>query len=182
MSIAKVFDYDITEILAAMPQLDDCWAEESWRRTAPYTPHIDSDMIYFRRQPGSRPRDVMHQLASVATRHLAVGPFATLIDALVERVEGRPARAMVVRLRPGGRVLPHADHGIYADATERYHVPLITNPGAWFQFGDARFHMAAGGVFAFDKHIEHSAGNDGAEDRLHLILDVHPESPEVLAG
>jgi quercetin dioxygenase-like cupin family protein len=182
MSIVRLFDWDVSEILAALPQFDDAWAEETWRQTMPHTPHRDSETIYLRRQPGSRPRDVLHQLASVATRHLACGPLATLIDAVTAHVEGRPARAMLVRLAPGGRVEPHTDQGIYADGTERVHVALLTNEGAWFAFGEERFHVPAGMVAAFDKHVEHSAGNDGAEPRLHLILDYHPDSPAVSAG
>jgi quercetin dioxygenase-like cupin family protein len=182
MSIARLFDWDVSEILAALPQFDEAWAEETWRQTMPYTPHRDSETIYLRRQPGSRPRDVIHQLASVATRHMACGPLAHLIDAVTAHVEGRPARAMLVRLAPGGRVTPHADSGTYADATERFHVALVTNPGAWFQFGADRYHVPAGSCTAFDKHIEHSAGNDGSQARTHLIVDIFPESPAVFAG
>lgn len=183
MSIVRLFDWDVSEILAALPQFDDAWAEETWRQTMPYTPHRDSETIYLRRQPGSRPRDVLHQLASVATRHMACGPLAALIDAVAEHVQGRPARAMLVRLAPGGVVAPHADTGIYADATERVHVPLITNEGAWFQFeGDQRYHIPAGVVAAFDKHISHSAYNEGDQPRIHMIMDYHPDSPAVLAG
>lgn len=182
MAVVKLFDWDIAEILAALPQFDDAWGEDILRQTMPYTPHRDSEAIHLRRQPGSRPRDVIHQLASVATRHMACGPLAHLIDAVCQHVEGRPARAMLVRLAPGGRVTPHADQGIYADGTERFHVPIVTNEAAWFAFGPERYHLAAGGVFAFDKHIEHAAGNDGPEPRVHAIIDVHPDSPAVFAG
>lgn len=182
MGLVHLFDHDLTDILAALPALDECWAEETWRQSLHFTPHRDSETIFLRRQPGSRPRDVLHQLASVATRHYGIGPLAALIHQVCAHVDGRPARAMLVRLKPGGRVEPHTDEGIYADATERFHCALLTNPGAWMQFGDARYHLPAGAVTAFDKHVEHSAGNDGDDWRLHMIVDIHPDSPAVLAG
>lgn len=181
IGIEPLFEYDISGIVAVLPDLEDAWGEERWRQQMPYTPHADSETIFLRRQPGMRPRDVILQLASVATRYLGSPPLAIAIDALCARVNGRPARAMLVRLRPGGRVAPHTDMGTYADATERFHLPIVTSPEAWFEFGGAKQHMAAGAWYAFDKHQPHAAGNDGAEWRVHLILDVHPESYGVSA-
>lgn len=181
MSIVRIADYDIAPILAMLPALDDLWGEEGWRATMPYSPHRDSEMIYLRRQPGSRPRDVLHQLASVATRHHQ-GALAVAIDDVCAMTVGRPARAMLVRLRPGGVIAEHTDEGIYAEATVRFHVPLVTNPGAWLTVDGERYHLPAGHVFAFDKHRPHSGGNDGDTPRSHLIIDIMPESPNVLAG
>ena len=182
MGIAHLFDIDIDPILAALPSLDDAWAEESWRQTMPYTPHRDSETIFLRRQPGSRPRDVLHQLASVATRHYSIAPLAEAIHQVCSFVQGRPARAMLVRLRPGGVIAEHTDTGIYAEATQRVHVPLLTNPGAWLRVGGIRFHLPTGGAYCFDKHVPHSGANEGAEPRVHMILDYHPDSPAVFAG
>lgn len=182
MTVLALFDLDLADILAAMPEFDDIWGEERWRQTMPYTPHKDSETIALRRQPGSRPRDVLHQLASVATRHYACGPLAAALFQVVAHVQGRPARAMLVRLPPGGRVAPHTDTGIYADATERFHLPIITNPDAWMVVDDVKYHLKAGTVYALDKHVEHSAGNDGASPRIHMIVDVMPDSAEVLAS
>lgn len=181
MSIVRLFDYDVAPLVAMLPDLDDAWAEETWRQAMPYTPHRDSQTIFIRRQPGSRPRDVLHQLASVATRHHA-GALAVAIEDIYTRLEGRPARAMLVRLAPGGVISPHTDTGIYAEATVRFHLPLVTNPGAWLEVDGEKYHLPAGALYAFDKHVPHRGGNDGDTARVHMILDIHPESPDVLAG
>lgn len=181
MSIVRVCDYDIRPILEMLPMFDDLWGEESWRATMPYSPHKDSETIFLRRQPGSRPRDVLHQLASVATRHHQ-GPLALAIDEICVQAQGRPARAMLVRLPPGGVIAEHTDEGIYAAATERFHLPLVTHPGAWLMVDGEKYHLAASVVYAFDKHVPHSGGNDGDTPRVHAIIDIMPESPNVLAG
>jgi quercetin dioxygenase-like cupin family protein len=180
MSIVRVADYDIGQILAMLPALDEFWGEDRLRQSLPYSPHKDSEAIHLRRQPGSRPRDVLHQLASVATRH--VGAAAMAIEDVCAMTQGRPARAMLVRLRPGGVIAEHTDEGIYAEATVRFHIPIVTNLGAWLTVGGERYHLPVGAIYAFDKHTPHSGGNDGDTPRLHLIVDVHPESPNVLAG
>lgn len=180
--VVSLFPYDISGILGMLPDLDEVWDEDRWRQSMPFTPHRDSKTIFLRRQPGSRPRDVLHQLACVATRHYCHGPLAEAIDTICGHVEGRPARAMLVRLAPGGRITSHTDTGIYADATERFHLPLVTNEWAWLEVDGTRFHLPAGHVFALDKHVEHFGGNDGDAPRLHLIVDIFPESPEVFAG
>lgn len=181
MSVVKLFEYDISPILALLPELEEAWAEETWRQSLHFTPHRDSETIFLRRQPGSRPRDVLHQLASVATRH-HIGPLAEAIDAICSHVQGRPARAMLVRLLPRGKVTAHTDIGIYADATERFHLPIMTNEGAWLGADGERYHLDPGIVYALDKHVEHEAGNEGSEPRVHLIIDCFPDSPAVLVG
>src|SRR3954467_1652056 len=123
MTIVRLADLDVSSAIAILPELEHDWAEETWRQELRFTPHHDSETVFLRRQPGSRPRDVLHQLASVATRHFAHAPLANAIDAICTFVEGRPARAMLVKLMPGGVIAPHADTGIYADATERFHLP-----------------------------------------------------------
>ncbi len=171
--IVSLFPYDIASIVAMLPDLEHAWTEEIWRQAMPYTPHRDSETIFIRRQPGSRPRDVLHQLASVATRHTVSRAAHTVRF---------PARAMLVRLKPGGRIEQHTDTGIYAEATIRFHLPIITNPGVWLEVDGTRYQLEAGTVFAFDKHVPHSGGNDGDEARIHMIVDAYPDSPGVFAG
>ena len=179
--IVSLFQYDTAPILAMLPELEHAWQEETWRATIPFSPHKDSESIFIRRQPGSRPRDVLHQLASMATQYHQ-GPLSLAVEAICSHVQGRPARAMLARLRPGGVIEPHTDEGIYAEATTRFHLPLITSPGAWLEVDGTRYHLSAGTVYAFDKHVPHCGGNDGDEPRIHMIIDAHPDSPGLFAG
>lgn len=182
MSVASLFDHDIGDLLALLPDLEHAWTEEVWRQSMPYSPHRDSQTIMIRRQPGSRPRDVLHQIASVATQHYMHAPIAAAIHQICAQIEGRPARAMLVRLAPGGVIAPHTDEGIYFGQIERFHLPLVTNPGAWLEVDGERYHLAAGTVYAFDNHVPHCGANEGDVARVHLLVDVHPDSPFVSAG
>ena len=83
-----------------------------------------------------------------------------------------PARAMILKLKPGGRIAPHIDQGAYAEATHRWHAAIETNGQAWLQIADERLHMAPGELWWFDKHALHYGANEGQTDRVHLIVDT----------
>lgn len=179
--IEPLFEYDVSAIAALLPDLEEAFAEERWRQTMPHTPHAGSETIFIRRQPGLRPRDVLHQIASVATRHMAHPALAEALETISLRLEGRLARVLLTRLPPGAVIAEHADAGIYAESTVRYHLPIVTNEGAWLGFGEQRFRLLPGVLYAFDKHIPHRGANDGGTPRVHLIIDVHPDACGTMA-
>ncbi|MDJ0391372.1 aspartyl/asparaginyl beta-hydroxylase domain-containing protein [Roseomonas sp. E05] len=94
-----------------------------------------------------------------------------LLDALHVVTGLRPARALLVSLAPGGEVAAHRDEGAYAEATERFHFPIITGPEAVSQIEDEQCSMIAGTLWWFNKAGMHSARNGTSRPRVHLILD-----------
>jgi aspartyl/asparaginyl beta-hydroxylase (cupin superfamily) len=90
----------------------------------------------------------------------------------ISRLAGqRSARVMLTKLHAGGMIAEHVDEGAYADATERYHVAITSNPGCVMYIGDEAQHAAPGEVWWFDKHTKHTVINEGDQDRVHLIVD-----------
>lgn len=166
--VCPIMEHDVTALAALLPELEPAFVE-------------GADTIFIRRQPGSRPRDVVHQLASVATRYMCHPPIAVALDAVAQHLDGRLARAMLRRMPTGTSVEPHTDEGAYAVRTVRYHLPILTNPGAWLAFEGHRFHLDAGTVYAIDKHISHAAANEGGGPMVHLVFDLVPDAFGVLA-
>jgi aspartyl/asparaginyl beta-hydroxylase (cupin superfamily) len=82
------------------------------------------------------------------------------------------ARAAFIKLQPGGTITPHIDQGPFAAATERYHLPITTNPDCFLSSGGETAHAPAGELWYFNKHALHTATNGGSTDRVHLIIDV----------
>lgn len=76
------------------------------------------------------------------------------------------------------KVPPGANAGVHTDTldckVERWHLPLITNPGAWFWTEDEdKFRMEAGfwhGPFPYSKN--HNVWNEGQSVRVHLVVDL----------
>lgn len=149
------------------------FGEVNWRETFAGTPHPDTQTLYLRMPPVLNPETLFESMEVVDLPLMTVPNFANAVIA-VGRMTGRPvARAMVVKLNPGGKIGAHIDQGSYAEATERWHVPVSTNDKAWLQSDDERvWMMEPGHVWWFDKHSLHLGGNEGATPRIHMIVDT----------
>jgi len=53
----------------------------------------------------------------------------------------------------------------------RIHVPIVTNPGAYFILSGEEVHMGPGECWYVDVALPHGAGNLGKEARIHLVID-----------
>lgn len=169
---------DVMPLRALLAEIEPAFAEDTWRQRMPMTPHRDSETIFLRQQPGSRPRDVLHSLDVEDGRyfdHPAIVGVCSAIMRAVGASSERMGRAMLIRLKPQGNITLHTDIGAYAEATERYHLPVITNPDAWLEVDGARYHMTEGVLYFFEKHRPHCGGNDGETGRIHLVVDVFRE-------
>lgn len=70
---------------------------------------------------------------------------------------------------------PYSCYSMHIDTTDRYHIPVITNPNAYLVFPHADQPLnhirADGGVYKANTRQPHTAINSGKEDRIHLLLD-----------
>lgn len=83
-------------------------------------------------------------------------------------------RACVARIIPGRGHPYHQDSQPPAWVT-RVHVPVVTNPDAWFMWqpeDGVKVHFAAGQAYTFNTLVPHAFANDGPTDRVHLTFDV----------
>lgn len=169
----SVATFDPAPAVAALAAAQ--WNDDTWRRDHPDSPHRDSETICLRMPPGPITPDLVFERVGGEEWRDAPGLSSLAVVAReIERTQGGGlARVMCVKLRPGGRILLHADTGAYAAATERYHAVIQTNPQAWLASGGEHLHLPAGSVWWFDKHVEHAGGNGGRTDRVHLIVDLY---------
>ncbi len=83
-----------------------------------------------------------------------------------------PGKVVVACLPPGKIIKPHYDFGGYYKFHNRIHVPLCTAPGVTMLSAGQSFCMDVGKIYLFQNLEVHSAHNESAIDRLHLIIDV----------
>lgn len=77
-----------------------------------------------------------------------------------------------LRLGPGARVREHRDYGLEPENGEaRFHVPLLTGPGAEFVLDGVPVFMNAGECWYIDVSKPHRVGNGGPSPRIHLVVD-----------
>lgn len=109
----------------------------------------------------------------VVTPHLIASPYIRQVMASFDEVLGR---SRLMKLAVGSEVSRHIDFNYHWYSRLRIHIPVITNPGVIFTCGDAQVHMQAGESWIFDSWRWHRVVNEGAEDRVHLVIDLSGSS------
>lgn len=103
--------------------------------------------------------------------------FPIIIDLLTQiaaQLRGELCRAMIVRLRPGGRVYPHIDWGKYYLTRDRYHIVVSAGPGNSLTCGGRTIEPREGEVWWLDNKQTHTAFNSSDSPRVHVVLDLLP--------
>lgn len=108
-----------------------------------------------------------------------------LLFALMHRVSGQHlGRVFISRMAPGTAIPLHSDRIAPAEAAfpmrlppaiyyDRYHVVLSAAPGVSFRCGEEQVSMKTGECWWFNNQELHEVVNNSAEDRIHLIADIH---------
>jgi hypothetical protein len=108
-----------------------------------------------------------------------------LIFPILARVEGlHLGRVFITKIPPGGIIASHVDRIAPAEEAfpekippavyyNRYHAVLQSSPGTLFRCGDETLWLPPGTVWWFNNSLEHEVVNNGADDRIHLVLDIH---------
>lgn len=178
----RIFDgVDVAKIHHALIRQPALWNDNKFRTTYENTPHVDVDDIIVRySSPDAlNPKNTKN----VQNDHGAVWyPAAeklpqikpVLLD-LMRYVDGyQMDRCLITRLKPGGRILPHADNVgdyVHLEGIARYHIVIQGLPGSLYRCGDETVQMLTGEVWWFDAHKEHEIQNNSADDRIHLMAD-----------
>jgi Aspartyl/Asparaginyl beta-hydroxylase len=155
----------------------DLWKADTYLRDYPQGPFGDTETIFLRFPPASvteLERGQKDQHESVWMDGAIHLPYARrLIFDLMNLTQGeRLGRVMINKLRPGGRIYPHADTPAHAQYWERYHLVLQSGPGCVFRCGDEKLELPTGQVWWFDHRLEHEVVNNSKEDRIHMIVDI----------
>jgi hypothetical protein len=167
-----VGEINITPLREAVRANAHRFGEVTWRQSVPGSPHPDTETIFLR-----MPRELTREslFNSLQVEDCDAEPVPAFLDAIREigaLTGGRVARCMIVKLKPGGKITPHIDQGRYAEATQRWHLPIETNRQAWLQSGGETLSLPRGTLHWFDKHALHCGANEGPRDRIHLIVDT----------
>ena len=79
----------------------------------------------------------------------------------------------LMRLTPGSAIHEHRDHDLdAAEGRARIHVPVTSNPNVAFLLNGTAVTMMPGEVWYLRLADPHAVRNDGACDRVHLVIDV----------
>lgn len=79
----------------------------------------------------------------------------------------------LLRLRAGSIIREHKDFNLsLEDGEVRIHIPVVTNADVEFFLAGRRITMAEGETWYHNFNLPHRIANNGATDRVHLVLDL----------
>lgn len=91
---------------------------------------------------------------------------------ILEKVECEKEAVRFMMLGAGARIREHKDYFMgFEDGVIRLHIPVVTNPQVEFYLGDKRIEMREGELWYLDFSQKHRVENNGATDRIHLVMD-----------
>lgn len=171
-----------------LAKMGDVWKEDTYLRDYPQGPFGDTESIILRFPPRS-----VHETEEALKNHLAnfdqhecvdqnifkqMPEVRNLIFNLMAAVQGeRLGRCIINKLRPGGRIYPHADTATHAEYYDRFHIVLQAGAGSIFTCGDEQANMQTGEIWWFNNSLTHEVVNNGANDRIHLVVDIRTSKP-----
>lgn len=171
---------EVRPLMLALMAREHLWNQQTFRTTFPNTPHAAVDDIWLRFSDPAKCDTTTHVIGDDrpiwfqgAIDLPQVQPIVLDLMKLVGAYE--LGRLLITRLRPGGRILRHADRdGSYVQTADRarYHVVLNGAPGSLYNVADETVQMLTGEVWWFNAHEEHEVVNNSADDRIHLLVDV----------
>lgn len=156
------------------------WKADTYLRDYPQGPFGDTETIFLRFPPASvteMEREAKDQHECIWMDGWLHLPAArSIIFGLMAQMEGeRLGRVMINKLRPGGRIFPHADTPVHAIYWDRYHIALQSGPGCNFRCGQETVYMPPGQIWWFQNELEHEVVNNSDDDRIHMIVDIRTQ-------
>lgn len=171
-------------LLQQLYRQPELWKADTYLRDYPQGPFSDVETIFLRFPPSSvteLERSTKDQHECVWMDGMIHLPAARpMIFGLMAMTEAeRLGRVMINKIRPGGRIYPHADTPVHAEYWERHHYVIHTSPGCIFRCGEETVQMKTGDLWWFENAKEHEVINNSSEDRIHLIIDVRSSSADI---
>jgi len=99
-----------------------------------------------------------------------------VLDILGQHYEYAKYAAFLAYLKPRGVIGLHPDSGHFLTLCHRIHVPLLTNPGVAYVIEDNEYYWERGKIYEFDNTRVHGVANRSDEPRIHLVVNLYPES------
>lgn len=157
---------------AVLAQNPWVWTEDDVRQKN-FTQHKDTETIVLLWRVGWNPHKIIRKSGCDY-----IGQEASdLLDEIIKdhyEEGGEFMKAMVTKLKPGGKINLHIDSHESFKIGHRIHVPLKTSKDVVFNINGERVIMEEGKGYEINNLLPHEVFNNGTEDRIHLIFDYVP--------
>ena len=139
------------------------------------------------RGPAGATHPVMMIYSDPSCTAFADTPFLALCPyfrEVLSRIDCELLCVRLMKLEAHSVIKEHRDHDLSLEqGTVRLHIPVITNPQVEFFLNGTEVEMREGECWYLRLSDPHRVTNNGAIDRVHLVIDarVNPRLEELLA-
>lgn len=99
-----------------------------------------------------------------------------IISDLEKIHDGVRGMVLLIKLKAGQDIAPHFDAGDYLMLSRRNHIPVVTSDSVFFGVGDDRVKMGTGECWEINNSRTHYVNNGSEIDRVHLLIDIMPNT------
>lgn len=166
--------YDVSAIADVVRRFKDEWYLDTSRQDN-YSAHEETNSFFLNRVLIAWRLGEPLQLHYKSDNKDIWSLVEPIVKELEQKVDGVRGHVLFINLPAGKSVKPHEDAGQYFLSVARFHVPIITNPDVSFVVGGEDKFLEVGQCWEINNNKTHSVENRGAEDRIHLLIDVMPK-------
>ncbi len=169
---------EVLPILTSLASNRILWHQVCARQATAGSPHADTQTIFLRWSDNLSIESAFTDLEAIDYPALNAIPEARQLLAIAAKAAGAEVigRMIIVSLKPGGKISPHADEGPYADFYERFHCVLQSDHGNRFMVGGKTVYetceMRPGDLWWFNHKRTHWVENNSNRERIHMIMDM----------
>jgi hypothetical protein len=176
-SILPIKEYSLNSLIKYTSSLSEEWLYDTSRQDS-YKTHKDTNMFQikfmnYEWNPGD-PINIVD--VNSITDQEAKKEFDELINDLELEYDAKAVRIEFVRMLSNTSIRPHIDGGDMLYIIRRCHIPLITNDKVFFTVLGNTVNMKTGTAYEINNGMLHSVENNSDSDRVHLIVDLLPNS------
>lgn len=172
----KIGDFDVSEIKNIILSLtDEDWKSDKTRQQSyDLLRNTESYFIYQTKQ------DWMLSEPFASSRKTDDDRLHDLVEPIVKHLEnnhnGTRGKVLFTRLPSGKDIPKHQDAGDYLYLVRRHHIAINTNENITFTVGKEIINMEEGECWEINNSRLHSVNNNSNDMRIHLIIDIMPNS------
>lgn len=176
-SFLEIEKFKIDEIKKEILQYQDEWLMDQSRQNT-YLTHKDTETITliasdYTWVPGKNLNKVNKNLLKSDEANNEINK---IYQSLEKRYEGQVVRSEIVKLKSQTKIRKHVDGGAMLHYSRRCHIPIITNSLVYFTVNDNKINMAESQGYEINNTLPHSVENNSLHDRVHIIIDILPDS------
>jgi hypothetical protein len=166
-------NYDISKIKDEILKLEKEWVEDTSRQDI-FFEHRETNTVFLTDYPLDWKLGSPYAMSMRDPESKLWQLVKPIIEDLEKIHNGKVGRAIFPKLMANKNIDGHFDGGNYLNVVRRHHIPIVTNPGVFFNIDHGLLNMFEGECWEINNMRYHAVKNESNQDRIHLLIDIIP--------